>query len=875
MASELVSQAADRLRLARQDVQLHASEPGLTVAKQYTQAVDETLLLLWNAVSQSTSPGQRPFDRAALVAQGGYGREELNLYSDIDVLVIIPEKLEDYEERGVQQFFHLLWDLHLDVGHATKTPKECLGTIGTDIDSATALIEARFLAGNRELYDSTLEQFERQLRNQQQRWFLEFRRRDWEERHAHYGASVYLLEPNVKQGEGGLRDVHTLRWLAYIFYGEASIEALHRDELISDTEYETLQECVDQLLRVRNYLHILEGRKCDVLSFEKQIRVADALGYKSDGQMLAEELFMRDYYSRARDAFRIGQHVVADLAEPKRRSWFKRDKVVEGAIRRRGDLVFIQGDEAAWFQEDPARIVQVFAVARGANCRVSDSTKRAIEQILADDFDGRVSTSEAARDAFLDILKAPSGAGTVLRDMHECGALSAYLPEFQHLTCMVRADSYHKYTVDEHSIIAVEVADRLREGDESSPDLLRREAEKVERWHLLNFAILLHDIGKGEGHGHVLRGGQITKRITARMDLPADEADVVRRLVTSHLKLTHVGLRRDLDDPKVINQMARDMGDVRFMRLLYILTYCDLRAVSPGAWTDWKSALLAELYAKTCHVLTGAEASVRWLGVSGDDTRQKVQAHLTASEDDYEVPLDDYISELPERYVATTSPKLIAHHYEMFNALDDENRVIWELRHPHGQNYSELTVLAYDRPGVFSILCGALASKRINILSAQVFSTSGGGVIDRFHVQDSRGEALPEGFVLERLRSDVNRIFCGRKSVDDLFKKAPHEKEPLAQAARERIVPPNVTIDNEGSDHSTIIEVKSYDRIGLLYDITRVFADQGLTIDLAMISTEAYRVVDVFYVTDSENNKVDDGRAVERLQKQLMEVISK
>jgi len=506
-------------------------------------------------------------------------------------------------------------------------------------------------------------------------------------------------------------------------------------------------------------------------------------------------------------------------------------------------------------------------------CRVSETTARTIKRLLAQGVGVDLSADVAIRRVLLTVLGASGEVGAHLRDMHESGALSVCVPEFGRLFCMVRADSYHKYTVDEHSLRAVEVADRLRGGDPTAPGLLRRESQHIRRWDLLYLVILIHDIGKGEGHGHVLRGGQIAQRVAAHLNLSRDDAETVRRLVLDHLKLSHVALRRDLKDPTLVERVARDLGDLEYLRMLYALTYCDLRAVSPDSWNEWKSALVAELYEKTAAVLAGGTAALpRRAGANGRLLDQ-VRCHVALPEQEQTVPLADYIAELPERYADTTAPDLIAHHYEMLEALDDRNRVVWELRHPSGANYSELTVVTSDRPGVFSVLCGALASKQINILSAQVFSTKGGGVIDRFQVQDVRGEPLPEGFVLERLRKDVNRIFRGEKSVEELFKKIPREK-PLARPDLERIAPPDVIVDNESSEHSTIIEVKGYDRLGLLYDVTRLFTRYELSIDLAIITTEAYRVVDVFYVTDSENNKFDDPAKVEGLCAELLEVVS-
>jgi len=876
VAGDLVARASTQLELARSEAKRRAAESGIEVAQQYTQAVDETIWFLWSSVAKYASHGRQLLDRMALVAQGGYGRAELNLYSDIDLLVILPPDPRDDEEHAVRQLFHLLWDLHIDLSHATKTIAECVDTLGKDIDSATALIEARFLGGNQEVFAKMREEFERELRRNQQRWFLEFRRRDWGARHEHYGSSVYLLEPNVKQGEGGLRDIHTLRWLEFLLHGTTSLDTFERNGVVSAAELKTLMHGQDFLLRVRNVLHLLEGRKCDVLAFDKQLRVAQMLGYKAQGEWLAEEVFMRDYYIAAHKVFRIAERVLGELTESTPRvSSLQPERALDERLRACDEMVYVIGDETAYFQEDPIRRVEIFATAAAAGLRVAEPTKRAIELQTAARIGSETCEQDRPRRAFLSILGAAGAVGGILRDMHECGVLETCLPEFRRIFCIVHADSYHKYTIDEHLLRAVEAADQLRAGDPNTPEILRREAQRVRRWDLLYLAILIHDVGKGEGHGHVLRGGQVAQRITSRLNLPPDEAQTVRRLVLDHLKLVHIALRRDLEDRRLIERLARDIRDPEYLRMLYILTYCDLRAVSPDSWTEWKSALLAELYEKTAAVLDGTATPTQRPAITSLDLLEKVRSHLTGPEQEHTIPLHDYVAELPERYATTTPPEQIAHHYEMFEALDEENRVIWELRRPAGANYSELTVVAYDRPGVFSVLCGALASKRINILSAQIFSTKGGGVIDRFQVQDARGEPLPEGFVLDRLRNDVNRVFCGKKTTEELFEKTPRDTLLRQRPELQRIAPPSVVVDNDGSERSTIIEVKGYDRIGLLYDITKVFTRHGLDIDLALITTEAYRVVDVFYVTDAENNKLDDPAEIERIRAELLEAVSK
>jgi [protein-PII] uridylyltransferase len=468
----------------------------------------------------------------------------------------------------------------------------------------------------------------------------------------------------------------------------------------------------------------------------------------------------------------------------------------------------------------------------------------------------------------MEIMAQKSGAGPAMHAMHETGVLADYMPEFRKLFCLVRIDHYHRYTVDEHLIKTLyELEDLFQTGAGQRPELAA-EAHKVKRWDLLNLSLLLHDIGKGEGHGHVLRGAIISQKMTQRMGLPPEDQEVVRQLILQHLKMVHISQRRDLEDPTVIAEMAGTVPNPELLRMLYILTYCDTRAVGPGAWSDWKGMLLYDLYRKTVMLLEGTNP----IAPMDDAARKKVLNNVVAAAkgEHTNEEIAQFINNATPKYLTTLPPAKIVRHIALQKSLSDENRVAWHVEEPAGMNYTEITTVGLDVRGLLSMLCGALSSKDINILSLQAFSTKDGHAIDVFQVTDLRGNQLPQGFRLDRLRQELNNVLQKRKTVAEAF---PIRKR-LKKTERDVAVvkPTQVILNNDSSPDFTILEVKAYDRPGLLYDITRICDEQGYYIHLAMITTEAYRVVDVFYITDLEFNKLSLAQT-KKLRVSLEEII--
>lgn len=833
---------------------------GRKAARELSNSMDAILQEIYDWLIRESGIEKKDYERISFIAQGGYGRGYLSPFSDIDLLVLIPSNPTPAEQAFIKSYLYVFWDLNkIELGHATKHINEAVSAVGHDLDSTTALLEMRLLAGAAPPLEELRKKVAAAVRLQNKKWFIQSKIAESKNRREKFGSSIYLLEPNVKEGEGGLRDIHSIKWLAYAVIETTRVGGLREHGMLTDKEVDAIRLAADFVLSVRAALHLIEGRKCDSLSFEKQPVVAQNMGYESDSVLLAEEKMMKDFYMHAKNIDRYCQKATR-LMTLEAYSYF--GEVLDTFNRKNyNDDYYIKAGvfyhrkhiNTDFFKEDPTRVMQCFRDAGISGTRLSEELKTLIEDVKGQTDTDEFRTNPKCRDYFMEIMALKTNAGPTVHDMHDTGVLADYMPEFRKLFCLVRIDHYHRYTVDEHLIKTIYEASDLYETGAGQRVELADEARKIERWDLLNLALLLHDIGKGEGHGHVLRGATISQKMTQRMGLPPKDQEVIRMLILQHLKMIHISQRRDLEDPGVIAEMAGTVPDLDLLRMLYILTYCDTRAVGPGAWSDWKGTLLFELYRKTVLHLEGKnpipdidEHAVERIK---EKVREKVKATVT------EEQLQHYFTNLFPKYLTAVPPAKIAQHLIMMQSLSDETPVTWHVEDRKGNNYTEITTVAQDARGLLSAVCGALSSKDINILGLKAFSTKDGHAIDIFHVTDLRGNRLPQGFNLDRLKTDLNNVIQKKKSVIEAFPIRKRKKTIMRDLSM--VKPAQVILDNESSPNVTILEVKTYDRPGLLYDITSVCNDLGYVIHLAMITTEAYRVVDVFYITDLEFNKVD------------------
>jgi [protein-PII] uridylyltransferase len=790
-----------------------------------------------------------------VVALGGYGRSELHPSSDIDMMVVHDGEMSPYVQRITQELLYTLWDLGLQIGHSVRSLEDCVAIAGTDLPSRTSMQEARFLAGDRALFA----RFQRVLKDHVYRrdfeQFLEAMLAERDQRYRKHGASPYVMEPNIKESAGGLRDMHTAMWLGAAKFSARTLRELTARGLITEREQELTDAALTFLWRVRNELHFLAGHRNDVLTRDLQPQVAKSFGYQDDDTSLGVERFMRDYYLHARVIHRVARRLIARCQD----TLARRDGA---AVRERQQaladgLVFIDGrlylaEAKEGFAADPTRLFKVFWHAHRLGCELSLELERALEGAL-DLVDEGVRCSPVVRDLFLDICRHWGRVAITLSQMHELGLLGRYLPEFGALTCLVQYDVYHRFSADRHSLLGVEHLEALAPGKSAESEGAAQVFAGVERPELLMLGMLLHDIGKAKGHGHVAKGILLIKELTSRMGLPTEDAAAVEFLVAHHLTMSHVAQRRDIDDPKTIADFAATTADPQRLRMLYLLTYADMRAVGPGVLTPWQAVVLHELYGRTLRQLTGgrlerptrAHLADRMQATLGDEVpRQAVMAHLAMMSD---------------RYMAMTTVQRMAEHVRMLHRLDT-TRLATELFHHPDLGSSDLVVVTRDLPGLFSLIAGTLAAHGVNIISAQIATRADGIAIDTFQVNDPTGEAITAPSHWARVLDALAAVVAGEQSVDNLL-----ARRRAGRAAPDVPAPPRISIDNSLSDQFTVVEIKCADRVGLLYLITRTLSAEGCDIVSARIATEIDQVFDTFYVHDGGGGQIEAPEARERL----------
>ncbi|MFQ5520352.1 MAG: [protein-PII] uridylyltransferase, partial [Candidatus Methylomirabilia bacterium] len=795
-----------------------------------------------------------------LVALGGYGRGELHPASDIDLMVIYEEEMAPFVQGVTQELLYTLWDLDLEVGHSCRSLSDCLAIATTDFPSRTSMQEARYLAGDWRLFRRFRRLLSEAVYRKNFPQFLETTLRERDHRYRRYGASPYIGEPNVKESAGGLRDLHTAMWLASSKFGARTLRELAEKGLITDREGEAANDALAFLWRVRNELHFLSGHRNDVLSRDLQPRIAKSFGYADDDTTLAVEKFMRDYYLHARVIHRLSRRLIARCQEAlsRRRSAgprLRREALEDGLLFFDGKLHLAQPD-GEMFQADPSRLIKVFWHAHRLGAELSIDLERAIESSvsLVDDDFRRMSE---VRDLFLAMCRNWGRVAHTLSEMHELGLLGRYLPEFGALTCLAQYDIYHKYTADQHSLLAVENVEALAPGRSAESEGPAQVLTEVEKPELLLLGMLLHDIGKAKGHNHAVRGVPLIKTLVQRIGLAPPDADMVVFLVESHLLMSHVAQRRDIDDPKTIERFAEVVRDPQRLRQLYLLTFADMKAVGPGVMNGWQAVTLWELYRRTMISLTGGEPDRPSLSAVVSRVLEELR------EDGSRPAVDAHLGMMSERYRWSTSPQRIATHLELVGRLANDV-VATELFHHPDLGFSDLVVVTRDVPGLFSLISGTLTANGINILSAQIHTRADGIALDTFQVNDPLGEAVTAEVRWARILGDLRLVIRGERIVEELLaeRRRRGESEPVPGPAK-------VALDNRLSDSYTVLEVKCPDRVGLLYLITRTLSRLGLDIASARIATEIDQALDTFYLTDRQGWKVEDPGHLTRIRREL------
>jgi [protein-PII] uridylyltransferase len=857
-AREYLDEARSQLYdLHRQGASGHAVVAGLTAV------MDHLLRALFDAASaEYAERSSRLNQRCAMVAQGGYGRRELNPCSDIDLLFLYEHKRDPYVESVAERILYALWDTKLDVGHAMRNVRECVRLAAQDFKVKTSLLDARFLCGDEALYQDFSAAMDRDVLKRDTERFFKEKLAETRERHARYGDSVYLLQPQLKEGEGGLRDLHTAFWLAKVKFKTNQSAKLVQKGVITVREREELEAARDFLWRVRNALHFNSGKHQDQLTFEYQEPVAAELGYEDSPTLKGVERFMRQYYLSAASVNRFAEQIIDRCLERGRPyqllGRFNRREIRRG-VWISGQVLSVAAQQV--IDDDPTNLIRVFADAQRHGTTLSNATKRLLRARLGllDDVWRR---DPRMIECFFEILRGRLRVYDTLLEMHRVGVLGAFLPEFGHLLCMVLRDLYHTYTVDEHSLRGVREMEELRAGKYQHiaplPTQLMRETDRVE---ILYLAMILHDIGKGHGSKHSERGAAMLGVIADRLQLNADDTTQLEFLVRHHLTMSHLAQRRDIHDQRLLIEFAHTVENLDNLKKLYLLTFADMRAVAPKIWNSWHDMLLSELYRGTLDVFE-REAFVEEDHLARvDRVKQRIAAAARAHVGPG--PLAAFLADMPDRYLLGTAEESVVHHVNLVQQLDS-HPCLSEVKHFPDRAFSEFTVVTRDRPGLFAMITGVLLAQDLNILTASINTSRSGIALDIFRI--SHGEQ-PEVTLRparwQRVVETLQKVLAGEQEVEDLVAAA-HRTSPLARKYVPR-VPTTIEIDNEVSAHFTVLDVYTQDRVGLLFMIASTLFYLGLSIHLAKITTSVDQVLDVFYVTDLANRKILDPERLDEI----------
>jgi [protein-PII] uridylyltransferase len=841
----------------------------LSFSPAYTALIDDYIKTLYGKTAEPARD-----NGVALLALGGYGRAEMAPFSDVDLLFLHESNQSQKSvENLIETVLYPLWDNKLDVGHASRTIEECRDMADRDFTVLISLMESRFLIGDQELFKAFMSEMRRGLGSKKRRQsFFKELKNNVDERHRKYGRSPYLLEPNVKEGQGGLRDIQAIMWAGQGLYEFRCFSDLARAEFLPKGSADELSQAREFMTRVRVRLHYLAGEKNDKLSFEAQEGLASRFKYKREGGISAVEWFMQTYYTHVYAVSHNLDHLLRRLEEDLRPAFLQ--KITKGSRTVEKGLFIQRGRvelaSSADVRKRPALMMKAYDVAMNEGLEISHNALDLIQSNLDLVDDEYRADPEIARTFLSALVATPPPSATApdnLEAMRGNDFLVAYIPELASVRARVQYDAYHVYTVDVHQILTLWELKKIAAGidEEKQENSERSILEQVKNREELYLAAFIHDIGKGHGRDHASRGAEMARKIAVRLGLDSEAVETAAFLVAEHLFLIETATRRDLSEEKLILSCAQRVGDLNRLNMLYLLTVADSRATGAMAWNQWKAALLRDLYTKILHVLTRSDLAGKEAADRRERVKRKVKEILGKKMDSerIEAGLDDF----PAHYLAVTGAYQVARHLQMEDKLGDDV-MAWEVQKTEN-GYFKITLLTKDRPGLLASMSGVLSLNSVNILDAQVFTKTNGLAIDIFSV-DSPPDTLYLEEAWAKVEQDVRKVLSGEVVID--FDKP--FKRPVLKARRfipRR--PARVEVDNDTSDFYTLIEVYAHDRLGLLHDLAQVIFEAGLTIHIAKISTKVDQVVDVFYVHDFEGQKVDEPERIEELKKVLKAVL--
>ncbi|MCZ4352171.1 [protein-PII] uridylyltransferase [Roseovarius aestuarii] len=821
-------------------------------------------------------PNPTEGERLSVLAVGGYGRGEMAPQSDVDLLFLIPYKLTAWAESVIEDMLYLLWDLRLKIGQSTRSVQECLRLGVEDFTIRTALLENRFLCGDAKLAARLNHRLWNDLFQGTERGFIEAKLEERDARHEKQGGQRYMVEPNVKEGKGGLRDLQSLFWISKYLYRVTDLSELVRHGMFTKDEFDTFAQAENYLWAVRCHLHLATKRPSDQLTFDLQVEVAERMGYTDHSGRRAVEFFMQDYFRHATSVGDLTRIFLTKLeaahvkSEPLLQRLFRRKKKLKpGYTEVHGRLAIT--DEAA-FLADPLNLLRVFEEGLRTGLLIHPDAMLLVTANL-DLIDDRMRNDPVAQKLFLGLLLKHGNPERALRRMNELGVLSAFLPEFEPIVAMMQFNMYHHYTVDEHTIQCIRNLAMIERGEliEALPvasSILERGINR----RVLYVAMLMHDIGKGRDEDHSILGAKIMRRVGPRLGLKPKEVDTAEWLVRYHLLMSDMAQKRDIADPRTVRDFAKAVQTRERLDMLCVLTVCDIRGVGPGTWNNWKASLIRALYRQTRRAMeNGLEDLNR--EQRGSDAKRNLREALS----DWDAKA--LKAETARHYPPYWQGLHVTAHVVFANLLRDLDRntandgngggIGIDLHLDEDRDATRVCFAMADHPGIFSRLAGALALVGANVVDARTYTSADGFATAVFWVQDTEGHPY-DAARLPRLRKTIHRTLKGEVMAREAIK----SRDKIKKRERAFRVPTHVTFDNEGSEIYTIIEVDTRDRPGLLYDLTRTLADNNVYIASAVIATFGEQVVDTFYVKDMFGLKFHSEAKQRSLEKKLRTAIT-
>jgi len=869
-----------RLRLKHQ-----AGGGGREICARRADLVDVLLRRVFTAATAAAGSEERAKLPLALVALGGYGRGELNPFSDVDVMLLHGQnaaKVSPYLEQTVEQILYLLWDIGFKVGHSTRSIKEAITQANRDMRTKTAMLESRYLAGDAELAREFRDQFRSKCVAGNERRYVEMRMQDQIARHKKFGDSVYMQEPHLKSGCGGLRDYQNLLWMTYFKEGALTTTHLVGKDWLSETDQRRIERAYDFLLRIRTDLHYATGRATDFLHLNMQEQIAKRLNYSQERGQLRSEALMREYYEHTRNIFRVTERITEQFASgratERTRSLFSFLPLVRSDETRVGSFFIRNGqlntDQRDLFHKDPAQMMHVFQLAQQRALDLSpdlaDLLSRSLRQVTR-----TYRYAKAPREVFKVILSRKGEVGRVLRMMHRVDFLGRYIPEFGQLTCLVQHEFRHRYTADEHTLVCIDKLDALAQTDDPKLVAYRKLFERLEDPFVLYLALLLHDTGKAVGaRPHSEASALFAQRVATRLQLSSEQRKSLILLVDHHLTLSNIAQQRNLDDPATVVELGNIVRDQKNLNTLMLLTLADGQGTSAEAWSDWKESLVWQLFHATSKYLADQKSYYEQTKIERESLQRSIADDLPR---DYAEEIEAHFDFMSDNYFRAFNVPEIVGHLELFRSFLENvssrgeqpltPAINWQAFPEQG--HSIVSFCTWDREQLLAKIAGSFSVVPINILSADIFPRGDNVVLDIFRVCDTKARAVTDKVDFELVEKTLHAAL---ESVNFDFGRL---MEKARGQSRHRLVqeiefPTRIAMDNRAHPTYTLIQIQTPDRLGLLYDLLSCLDLEDVSIALSRISTQNGAAIDTFYVADrSTRSKITDSQRIAALQKHL------